>query len=76
MSVTGYGGSNSLFLSKRGGTDAWLTLPMVENLDSVQVKFYLSSGSNDIAQAHATIGIMSNPMDINTFVPVSSLHAQ
>lgn len=67
-----YGGSNSLFLSKRGGTDAWLTLPMVENLDSVQVKFYLSSGSNDIAQAHATIGIMSNPMDINTFVPVSS----
>ena len=45
---------------------------MVENLDSVQVKFYLSSGSNDISQAHATIGIMSNPMDINTFVPVSS----
>ena len=69
---TSYGGSNSLFLSKRGGTDAWLTLPMVENLDSVQVKFYLSSGSNDIGQAHATIGIMSNPMDINTFVPVSS----
>lgn len=69
---TTYSGSKSLFLSKRGGTDAWLTLPMVENLDSVQVKFYLSSGSNDIAQAHATIGIMSNPMDINTFVPVSS----
>ena len=67
-----YGGSNCLFLSKRGGTDAWLTLPMVEHLDSVQVKFYLSSGSNDVAQAHATIGIMSNPMDINTFVPVSS----
>ena len=66
-----YGGSNSLFLSKRGGTDAWLTLPMVENLDSVQVKFYLSSGSNDIGQAHATLGIMSNPMDINTFIPVS-----
>lgn len=67
-----YGGSNSLFLSKRGGTDAWLTLPPVEDLSSAQVKFYLSSGSNDISQAHATIGIMTNPMDINTFVPVSS----
>ncbi len=66
-----YGGSNCLFMSKRGGTDAWLTLPMVENLDSVQVKFYLSSGANDIGQAHATIGIMPNPMDINTFIPVS-----
>jgi len=69
---TSYGGSNCLFMSKRGGTDAWITLPMVENLDSVQVKFYLSSGSNDIGQAHATVGIMSNPMDINTFVPVSN----
>lgn len=69
---TSYGGSNSLFLSKRGGTDAWLTLPMVEDLNETQVKFYLSSGSNDVSQAHATIGIMSNPMDINTFVPVSS----
>ena len=67
-----HAGSNCLYMSKLGGTDAWITLPMVENLDSVQVKFYLSSGSNDIAQAHATIGIMSNPMDINTFVPVSS----
>ena len=67
-----YGGSNCLFMSKRGGTDAWLTLPMVDNLDSVQVKFYLSSGSNDIGQARATIGIMTNPMDVNTFVPVST----
>ena len=59
-----------LFMSKRGGADAWITLPMVENLDSVQVKFYLS-GSSTPNQAHATIGVMSNPMDINTFVPVS-----
>ena len=59
-----------LFMSKRGGADAWITLPMVENLDQVQVKFYLS-GSNTPNQAHATVGIMTNPMDINTFVPVS-----
>ena len=63
-------GLGSLFMSKRGGADTWITLPMVENLDSVQVKFYLS-GSSTYDQAHATIGIMTNPMDINTFVPVS-----
>lgn len=59
-----------LFMSKRGGADAWITLPMVESLEDVQVKFYLS-GSNTPNQAHATIGIMTNPMDINTFVPVT-----
>ena len=66
-----YSGIGSLFMSKRGGADVWVTLPPVENLDEVQVKFYLS-GYNTYNQAHATIGVMSNPMDINTFVPVSS----
>ena len=66
-----YAGSGYMYLNKRGGTDAWVTLPMVENLDSVQVKFYLS-GNDTYMQAHATVGIMTNPMDINTFIPVSS----
>ena len=69
-STNSYGGSGHLFLSKRGGTDAWITLPMVADLSAVQVKFFLS-GSATFDQAHATIGVMSNPMDINTFVPVS-----
>ncbi len=67
-----YSGSNCLFMSKRGGTDAWITLPMVENLTGTQVKFYLNCGNNAYTQSHATIGIMTNPMDINTFIPVSS----
>ena len=66
-----YAGSGYQYMNKRGGTDAWITLPMVENLDSVQVKFYLSGGST-YDQAHATVGVMSNPMEISTFVPVSS----
>ncbi len=65
-----YAGSGSLYLSKRGGTDAWITLPMVADLSAVQLKFYLSGGATS-DQAHATVGVMSNPMDINTFVPVS-----
>ena len=66
-----YAGSNYLFLSKRGGTDAWMTLPMIDDLSIAQIKFYLSGGSTS-NQAHATVGVMSNPMDINTFIPVSS----
>ncbi len=65
-----YGGISCLYMSKRGGADTWITLPPVEDLDSVQVKFHLSGGAT-YNQAHATVGIMSNPMDINTFVPVS-----
>ena len=69
-STNSYKGSNCLFLNKNAGTDAWVTLPMVEDLDSVQVKFYLS-GANTYIQSHAVVGVMSNPMDINTFVPVA-----
>lgn len=70
-SSNSYAGSGYLYMNKRGGTDAWIVLPMVDNLDSVQVKFYLSGGST-YDQAHATVGVMSNPMEISTFVPVSS----
>ena len=69
-SANSYAGSGYLFLSKRGGADAWITLPMVENMSEVQVKFYLNGGTT-FNQAHATLGVMTNPMDINTFVPVS-----
>ncbi len=69
-SANSHSGSGHLFMSKRGGADAWITLPMVENLNDVQIKFYLS-GNTTFNQSHATVGVMSNPMDINTFVPVS-----
>ena len=67
-------GSQCLYMDKVAGTDAWITLPMVEDLDSVQVKFYLSGGAsaNTYKKAHATLGVMTNPMDINTFHKVAS----
>ena len=67
-------GSQCLYMDKVAGTDAWITLPMVEDLDSIQIKFYLSGGAttNSYKKAHATIGVMTNPMDINTFHKVSS----
>ena len=65
-----YKGSGCLLMNKPAGADAWITLPMVENLDSTQVKIYLS-GNTTYSQAHASIGIMTNPMDINTYTKVA-----
>ena len=69
-STNSYAGSGYLYMSKMGGKDGWITLPMVVDLANTQVKFYLSGGAT-FDQAHATIGVMSNPMDINTFIPVA-----
>lgn len=68
-----YVGVGYLTLSQLGGKDSWITLPMVENLDSVQVKFYLS-GYTTFDQAHASVGVMTNPMDINTYTKVADFH--
>ena len=65
-----HSGNSCLNLTKDWGNDAWITLPMVDTLGGIQVKFYLS-GSSAPTQANATIGVMTNPMDINTFIPVS-----
>ena len=70
-SANPYKNSGCLFLNKTAGTDVWITLPMVEELDSTQVKFYLS-GNTTYSQAHASVGVMTNPMDINTFTKVAS----
>ena len=42
----------------------------MDSLQDKQITFYLS-GNTTPAQAHATVGIMTNPMDINTFIPVT-----
>ena len=65
-----YKGASCLYLSKDPGNDSWITLPMVEDLTNTQITFYLS-GNTTPAQAHATVGIMTNPMDINSFIPVT-----
>ena len=67
-----YKGSGCLTMTKTAGADTWVTLPMVEDLDSVQVKFFLGGTTSTYSQAHATLGVMTNPMDINTFEKVSS----
>lgn len=66
-----YRGKTCLYLSKDPGNDSWITFPMVDSLQNKQMTFYLSGSSNP-SQVHATVGVMTNPMDINTFVPISS----
>ena len=65
-----YKGSSCLYLTKDPGNDSWITLPIVDNLQNKPVDFYLNASSTP-AQGHATIGVMTNPMDINTFTPVA-----
>jgi len=64
-----HGGSSCMTLTKDWGNDSWITLPMVDSLGGKQVTFYLRCSSNP-AEANATIGVMTNPMDIKTFIPV------
>jgi len=64
-----YKGNSCLYLTKDPGNDSWITLPLVDSIQDKQMTFYLS-GNNTPAQTHATVGVMTNPMDINTFVPV------
>ncbi len=63
-------GNSCLYLSKDPGNDSWITFPMVNRVQDVQITFYLS-GNTTPAQVHATVGVMTNPMDISTFVPVA-----
>ena len=65
-----YKGASCLYLTKDPGNDSWITLPPVDSLQDKQITFYLS-GNTTPAQAHATVGVMTNPMDINTFIPVT-----
>ena len=65
-----YTGKSCINLVKDWGNDSWITLPMVDSLMNLQVKFYMRP-SSDPSEAHATFGVMTNPMDINTFIPVS-----
>ena len=64
-----HAGSSCLNLTKDWGNDSWITLPQIESLAGTQITFYLS-GSTTPTQANAIIGVMTNPMDINTFIPV------
>ena len=66
-----YSGASTLYLTKDPGNDSWITLPMVDGLANKQITFQLSANTTP-SQGNATIGVMTNPMDINTFVPVSN----
>lgn len=63
-------GNSCLYLTKDPGNDSWITFPMLDSIQDKQLTFYLS-GNTTPAQVHATVGVMTNPMDINTFVPVA-----
>lgn len=66
-----FNGGAALYLSKEKGTDAWFILPEVDDIQGVQLTFYLTGKDNPV-QTSAVVGVMTNPMDIATFEPVAS----
>ena len=64
------GSLSTLYMSKDCGNDTWVTFPPIENLKEKQLTFFLS-GNTTFEQAHAVVGVMSNPMDIKTLTPVA-----
>lgn len=65
-------GAGCLYMVKHKGNDTWVTFPIsdAEKVQDVQITFFLS-GNTYYAQTHATVGVMTNPMDISTFEPVA-----
>ena len=64
------GSLSDLYMSKDCGNDTWVTFPPIENLKEQQMSFYLS-GNTTFQQTRAIVGVMANPMDINTLTPVA-----
>ncbi len=64
------GGKGILCLSKQPGRDAWVTLPPVERVDTMELEFYMRAYSTSY-RARAVVGIMTDPADIETFEPMA-----
>lgn len=66
-------GNYCMYMTMDGGCDSWAVFPMVDNVQSTQITFQHSCGTttgND-SKSRIIVGVMTNPADINTFVPVS-----
>lgn len=64
-------GASSLYLSKTFGTDAYVVLPVVDDLKAVELSFYITA-NYQYEQCFVKVGVMTNPMDPTTFNEVAS----
>lgn len=70
-------GASSLYISKSKGHSMWITLATIADtidISQTQILFYAYKYSSSY-DFNLSIGVMDNPMDIKTFVPVSTFKA-
>lgn len=65
-------GKNSLYFQLSEGRDAWAVFPMVDTIiQDVEIEFYMKPSSTSYKNTALEIGVMTNPADLSTFVPVA-----
>lgn len=66
-------GSKALAFSKETGREAWLVFPMTDTIvQGTEIEFYLRAYSTSYSNTQITVGVMTNPADLETFVPVAT----
>lgn len=72
ISTTKRTGKGSLYFQLSEGRDAWAVFPMVDTvLQEVEIEFYMKPSSTSYKNTALEIGVMTNPADLSTFVPVA-----
>jgi len=55
------------------GRDAWITFPVQDSVvQNLEIEFYLRAYSTSYKNTEVTVGVMTNPEDLTTFVAVES----
>lgn len=66
-------GVQALTYSLEVGRDAWITFPVQDSaIQNLEMEFYLRASSSSYKNTEVTVGVMTNPQDLTTFVAVAS----
>lgn len=66
-------GVQALTYSLEVGRDAWITFPVQDSaIQNLEMEFYLRASSSSYKNTEVTVGVMTNPEDLTTFVAVES----
>lgn len=66
-------GSQALNYSLDLGRDAWITFPVQDSaVQGLEMEFYVRAYSSSNKNTEVTVGVMTNPEDLTTFVAVDS----
>lgn len=68
-----HSGSQALYYDCEVGRDAWITFPVQDSaVQTLQIEFYMRAYNTSYKNTEVTVGVMTDPADLTTFVPVES----